>query len=177
MLEPAPHTHYSVEIAKQICDRMAGGESLKGICEDENMPHRGTIYKWTCTHIAFRNALGIAREAHADMLADEVVYIADTVRDAQRARNMIEARKWFASVIRPKTYGPRVDLNITETINIDSARSAALERVQRLISDQLAHDEPQAIDFIEQSSAGPTDSLSDDPPDSVDGTPIDEGAG
>ena len=37
---------YSDAVALVICERLAEGESLKTICEDENMPARTTVYKW-----------------------------------------------------------------------------------------------------------------------------------
>ena len=161
MTERQKPTFYTIEIAKEICDRMAGGETLKLICEDENMPSRSAVYQWTCTDKDFRDALSRAREALADMLADEIVVIADT-DFSTKAKNRIDARKWFAGVIKPKTYGPRVDVSVTETINIDSARRAALERVQRSISDQLEQDKTQVIDITPTSDNSATDKQSED---------------
>ena len=160
---PTIRTFYSIALAKDICHRMAGGESLRQICEPDEMPDRSTVYQWTRTHLDFRDALSAARDAHADMLADEVVYIADTVRDAQRARNMIEARKWFAGVIRPKQYGNKIDINVTETISIDSARSAALARLKQSVSDHAVLKHVQAVDLNDNVAEGSPDYKSDDP--------------
>jgi disulfide oxidoreductase YuzD len=88
--------------------------------------------------IEFRDQYARAREAQADALADEIVNIADqplvgvitvdkqqsvgrgehahledvtevTTKDSvDRARLMIDARKWFAGKLNPKKYGPKI---------------------------------------------------------------------
>lgn len=70
-----------------------------------------------------------ARVLRVESLAQEVIEIADTEEDPQKARNMIDARKWYASKIAPKTYGDRVDVNVTETVNIRHALDDARARV------------------------------------------------
>jgi hypothetical protein len=37
---------YSDELAAEICGRIASGETLVAICEDEDMPNRRTVTKW-----------------------------------------------------------------------------------------------------------------------------------
>jgi hypothetical protein len=36
-------SHYSAEIADTICNRLAGGESLRAICANAGMPNRATV--------------------------------------------------------------------------------------------------------------------------------------
>ena len=36
----------SKEIENEICSRIAGGESLRHICLDPNMPCRDTVFRW-----------------------------------------------------------------------------------------------------------------------------------
>jgi hypothetical protein len=54
-----------------------------------------------------------AREERADLLAREILEIADApCKDAvevQRARNRIDTRKWLASKVAPRKYGDRVE--------------------------------------------------------------------
>ncbi len=37
---------YSPELAQEICARIAGGETLKGICEDDDMPCARAVLYW-----------------------------------------------------------------------------------------------------------------------------------
>ena len=47
------------------------------------------------------------------MLADEIVEIADTEPDPNRARVCIDARKWWASKVNKKDYGDRVSAEVS----------------------------------------------------------------
>ena len=49
--------------------------------------------------------------------------------DPNRSKVMIDTRKWLASKWFPKLYGDRLDLNITEQIDIRSALDRARGRV------------------------------------------------
>lgn len=76
--------------------------------------------------------LAEAYRLRADLAAGEVISIADTVSDSARARNMIDARKWWAGVTRPERYGSRVDLTVSQAPDMRVAIAAA---EARLISD------------------------------------------
>lgn len=159
---------YSEELAALICEHIASGKTLASLCEQDGMPSRATVWRWTTQYPIFLDQLTRARQAGADMLADETVDIADSEPDAQRARNRIEARKWYAGVINPRRYGPRMDISVTERVSITDALAAARARHEALearpIRDQLPHDETQVIDIPSQSIAGPPDSESDPDP-------------
>jgi len=121
-------SEFSQDTANQICNRLAGGESLRSITEDPTMPSRQTIYSWMTARPAFLDQYVRAREEQAESMADEIVAIADETpettpvfnRDGEQIdikldsayiqwqRNRIDARKWTASKLRPKKYGDRV---------------------------------------------------------------------
>jgi hypothetical protein len=67
---------YSAEIADTICDRLAGGESLRAICADAGMPNRATISRWLARYEEFRDQYAFAREWQAECLVDEILKIA-----------------------------------------------------------------------------------------------------
>ena len=69
-------SHYSAEIADTICDRLAGGESLRAICTDAGMPDRATVSRWLAHYEEFRDLYGSARECQAESLVDEILKIA-----------------------------------------------------------------------------------------------------
>src|SRR5450756_686543 len=75
-------SHYSAEIADTICNRLAGGESLRAICADAGMPDRATVSRWLAHYEEFRDLYGSARECQAESLVDEILKIArDSSRD------------------------------------------------------------------------------------------------
>lgn len=102
---------YSEEVADMICQELMAGKSLRTICAMEGMPAASTVYAWLGQYREFSAQYARAREVQADVLADEMIEIADTEPDPNRARVMIDARKWLASKLRPKKYGDRVELD------------------------------------------------------------------
>lgn len=106
-----------IEKAKErICLEIAEGKSLKAICEQDDVPSRETVYQWLADDSAFSDKYVRAREDQADFYADEIIDIADTEPDANKARVRIDARKWKASKLQPKKYGDKVDLNLSGSV-------------------------------------------------------------
>ena len=112
---------FSEKIADAVCESIADGESLRAICKDPDMPSKSSVCKWLGQHEAFADQYARARDAQADAHFDEIVHIADTEEDPQRARVRIDARKWTAGKQRPKKYGDRlgVDLDGQVTVNVN----------------------------------------------------------
>lgn len=108
-------------------------------------------------------ALAYARalEIKADLLADDIIQIADTAEDAAKARNQIDSRKWIASKLYAQRYGERIDLNVTQTIDIGSTLAEARARL-RPISDQSNIIDSQAIDITDAINSRSTDKQSVD---------------
>lgn len=75
-----------------------------------------------------------AQHAIAEDLAEQIIEIADSEPDAQIARNQIDARKWYASKVKPNKFGDRIDLNVNQTVDIRGALTEAINRV-RPVSD------------------------------------------
>lgn len=116
-------TKYTTKVADTICERLADGESLKRICSGDDMPSKATVFRWLDAHKQFRDMYARAREAQADSLADEIIDIADDglndtyVDDEGRVRTdheviarsklRVDARKWIAAKLKPRSYGDR----------------------------------------------------------------------
>ena len=111
---------YSEDIAASICEQVANGLALKEICASGGMPARSTVYKWFGLHRAFVDMYTRAREERADLIADEIVSIADTEPDANKARVRIDARKWWAAKVNPKKYGDKIQTENTNTTYVVS---------------------------------------------------------
>ena len=145
---------YTQETADIICDRLADGESLRGICRDEHMPSKTSVFRWLAVNEAFRDQYARAREAQADHLADEILEISDdgsndwmerTGKDqepgwvlngehVQRSRLRVDSRKWFASKVAPKKYGEKVQQEVTGA----NGGPVQVQRIERVIVDPKA---------------------------------------
>jgi hypothetical protein len=115
-----------------ILDRIADGESLRGICRDDGMPAARTVLRWIQANPDLQRSYTLATEIRVDTIFDELLDIADDARDdwmekvgrdgknqgyALNAENIrrsalrIDARKWTLARMAPKKYGDRVDVN------------------------------------------------------------------
>lgn len=92
-----------------------------------------------------------AVELRADNLADEALQIADNEPDAAKARNQIQVRQWLASKLYAKRYGDRIDLNVTQTIDIGSTLAEARARLLPM------RYQSEAIDVETRAVTGPDD--------------------
>lgn len=115
-------------MATKICAHLADGESLRVVCQRPGMPHISTVMRWAADdrYKAFREQYARAREVGLELMADEILAIADeTERDdivthdgstkannewIQRSRLRVDARKWILSKQLPKKYGERTTL-------------------------------------------------------------------
>ena len=113
---------FSTDLFNTICERIANGESLRGICADKDMPSVTSVMYWLGDDAALAEQYARAREIQADGEFDEIKAIADLAgpEDVQVARLRVDARKWRAGKLRPKVYGDKVDLtgNVGFSVNI-----------------------------------------------------------
>lgn len=68
----------SQETCNEILDRIALGEPLAQICRDEHMPSWRTVYDWLAADEAFSAGFARARLHGFDVIAADVLRIADT---------------------------------------------------------------------------------------------------
>lgn len=124
---------YTAEIATEICDRLANGETLTRICEDQHIPSRQTVTRWLADESKpeFLSRYAVARGLQTDYYADHIVDIADDAsRDwidrtngegeaiapalnhehIQRSKVRIETRQWIMERLNPKKYGAKTKL-------------------------------------------------------------------
>lgn len=154
---------YSDDIVREICERIARGESLVSICKDERMPSRFTVLSWLGDgkHDEFVYKYAQARDAQADFYFDEIVNISDeqnivvethegtknikydlTAVQAQKLR--IDARKWVASKLSPRKYGNKVEVETKIDVG-----EASLERFAQ-IGMAIMEEENKLREIVEQ---------------------------
>jgi hypothetical protein len=106
---------YNEELAEEICSRLAEGESLRSIVKDWYMPVHKTIYRWVDGNPEFGARYAKARQNQAHALAERAAEMASgkfEVTDPSFARLQLDAIKWMAGKLAPKSYGDKVDLNV-----------------------------------------------------------------
>lgn len=139
-------SEYNEETAISICERIAAGESLIRICDDEGLPHASTIYRWLAVHEDFRDKYAHARETLADTFFDQIIDIADDGTNdwmekhgqegentgwrengeaMRRSQLRIDARKWMAAKLKPKKYGDKLDVDHKGNVHVTIATEDA----------------------------------------------------
>lgn len=113
---------FNQKVADEICGELATtSKSLARVLhEREDWPGPTTIYKWLRECEAFAKQYARAKEDQADMLAEEIIEIADNnrfdreafvgINHIQRAKLMVDSRKFIAAKLKPKKYGDKLDL-------------------------------------------------------------------
>jgi hypothetical protein len=135
-------------VASAILDRIAGGESLRSICNDIGMPSRKTVLRWLAADEAFAAAYARAREWQADSLEDEMSEVMSDLRqgrlDPMTARVLLSGLQWRASKLAPKRYGDALALRHSGGVAVAPVEMDAehAERVARAILEGIHGGEP-----------------------------------
>lgn len=122
----------------ELCQHIAEGGHLAGFCRDKGFVYV-TVLHWISTDKSEGGRVEMyarAREDRADVLADEIVSIADEecvmVKHPQggdgddgmtevvfdsvavsRNKLRVDARKWAASKLKPRSYGDKIQQEVT----------------------------------------------------------------
>ena len=131
-----------------LIDWLAAGKTQKSFCQINKIaPH--ILQRYIAQSPNTQNELLRARALGAMAEADEIQEIADDSSiNTNQARNMIDVRKWRASKFLPKVFGDRIDMNITQTVDLSTALIEARKRgtLQPLRNPELAkapyHEQP-----------------------------------
>ncbi len=107
---------FDQSIADTICTRIAHGETSRSICKDLKFSSQ-TLWLWISQREDFAKQYACAKERQAEVIADEIMEIADDVDFAsesgnaavQAARLRVDTRKWLLSKLLPKKYGDRIE--------------------------------------------------------------------
>jgi len=114
---------YREDLAQTICERIAAGESLRKICDDDGMPCHVTVIRWLAKLPEFATRHARAREQQAQTFVDKMLDIAESEPERHpitgaldpasvtHIRNRVATMQWLAAKLNPKKYGDKVDLN------------------------------------------------------------------
>lgn len=107
-----------------VLRRLAAGDSIAEICRNQEAPSQDTVYKWVLEGGRFAEMYAQARQIQAERLFDELLRISDQLDEVgpdgkrdraaiDRARLMIDTRKWILAKMLPKKYGDLSKLEIS----------------------------------------------------------------
>lgn len=116
-----------IEKVKAVITDMFKGISIGKSTERHDIS-REIFFKVLLQYPDLQSNYECAQQAKAELFAEEVVDISDEEENPMKAKNRIDARKWYAAVMKPKKFAERIDLNITETIDIRGALEEARSR-------------------------------------------------
>jgi len=158
-MERGRPSKYSEETANIIVDiTSTTNRSLASICKElEIVP--STVYEWLKHHEDFSNKYARAKEWQADLLAEEILEIADDKSDdityqkcgeelvkienrefINRSRLRIDSRKWLASKLKPQKYGEKQSIEHSGEIEItkltDEQRRERIEQLKQKLNDK-----------------------------------------
>lgn len=120
---------YSDKLAIEICLRLAEGEALRHICEDERMPAASTVCGWVVDNVeGFSERYARSKRMAAFMMVEDAKAIADDGRndtctdyDAEgkaiekidydhikRSCLRVDFYKWYVTKILPRVFGDKI---------------------------------------------------------------------
>ena len=113
-------TRYNQTIIDRICELVLDGQPIRFICSQVDMPSLATVMRWLCDYPDFAAMYAHAKEMYAQCIFDEILHIADTCEpmDVQKAKLMIDARKYVAGKLAPKKYGDIKQIELEQTTKI-----------------------------------------------------------
>jgi hypothetical protein len=102
-------------VQNEICEWIASGKSLRSYCNQDGKTPFNTVLGWLRddNNEDFRAKYARARELQAEVMADELMDIADKDKPdqlvLQHDKMKIETRQWIASKLLPKKYGNKLE--------------------------------------------------------------------
>jgi len=116
------------EIVNEICESVSNGITTRNAILKNKIPFK-TFYQWIDDDEAKGKQYTRATELRAELMADELMTIADSTADdiildergneitnhnvIQRDKLRIDTRKWLMSKMMPKKYGENKSLDLT----------------------------------------------------------------
>lgn len=122
--KPPDYTHEQLEVAIEMASK---GEPLKKIIEAICSTEIG-FWLYRQHYPDFANSFEQARQEGLEHLADDLITIPDEEKDVQRARLKSDNYKWLLSKRKPSVYGDKVDIHVSQTIDISAALTEARAR-------------------------------------------------
>ena len=146
---------------KDLAIKLASeGYALKYIA-DELCITRHALYIYRKQNPSFEMLFNDARQEGCEHLAEALLTVHDEYVDVNKARLKSDNTKWYLSKIKPGRYGDRIDVNITQKVDISLALQQARQRAMIPIRDIKNVEPYQPNDIIDESPTNKRDLKSD----------------
>jgi hypothetical protein len=122
-----PPEYTEEQLAKAI-ELASKGEPLKKIIDECLLNSEYDFWLFKQHSPEFANTFEHARQEGLEHLADGLITAHDEYTDVQRARLKSDNAKWLLSKRKPSVYGDKVDIHVSQTIDITAALSEAKKR-------------------------------------------------
>ena len=141
---------YSVELADEICRRIANGETLYEVCEDPAIPvSASAVRQWDLDdRDGFSAKYASAKRQLIEAWSDQLVRIADNqLLEPNDRRVRIDTRKWLMSKLNPARYGDKVTLagdaknplqHVVRALDLTKLSGPELDALERFADARLA---------------------------------------
>lgn len=99
---------FTLRLGREICRRLAEGETLTALCREAAMPTRRRLQVWLAEQPAFAEAFREARRAQLETWSEELLLLADGLEGEEsrealaRTKLRIEVRQWLIARLAPK---------------------------------------------------------------------------
>lgn len=135
--KPPTYTQEQLDLAVELA---AKGEPFKRIIDECLLQSEYHFWLYRQHYPDFQNIFEQARQEGLEHLADGLMTAHDDHVDVQRARLRSDNAKWLLSKRKPSVYGDKVDIHVSQTIDISTALSEARKRVPALADSSEAKD-------------------------------------
>lgn len=150
-------------LAERAIEAMANGENFADACSTLGVKP-WTVHRFISADIDLQSAYVQAQRCHAEILAEEVVAIADDVSgDPQHNRNRMAARQWWASKTNPK-FSDKLHVEVEQRISLVDAIAEAKGRALLPGHYRELPDHAESLAVSSLPALAPTDIKSDSVP-------------
>lgn len=119
---------YTKEQLDKAIELAAEGKPFKIIIDEAMLGSEYAFWLYKQHYPDFNNEFEQARQEGLEHLADGLMTAHDDHTDVQRARLRSDNAKWLLSKRKPSVYGDKVDIHVSQTIDITAALSEARSR-------------------------------------------------
>ncbi len=129
---------YDPELAMTICERIAGGELMKAICEEDGYPSPTAFHGWILRDETLAKVYGQAREMQGHFYFDRMLEVANETVDGEMlnpkaAAVAIGAYSSAAARLAPRYYSdkaqkvPAIAIQINTTLGLGGSGAEAVQ--------------------------------------------------
>lgn len=123
--KPPEYTQEQLDAAVRMASK---GEPIKVIINECILLSEFDFWNYRQQYPDFKNAFEQARQEGLEQMADGLITAADEYVDVQRGRLKSDNVKWLLSKRKPEVYGDKVDIHVSQTIDITAALNEAKAR-------------------------------------------------